>query len=64
MKRAHPTWGAGLIRLQLQQQFPDQPLPQKRAIERWIQKAGLQPTGLSEPQAMLHGSHLLLLLYL
>ena len=49
MKRAHPTWGAGLIRLQLQQQFPDQPLPQKRAIERWIQKAGLQPPRAQRP---------------
>ncbi len=49
MKREHPTWGAGLIRLELQAQFPDQPLPQKRAIERWIQKAGLQPPRTKRP---------------
>jgi len=49
MKREHPTWGAGLIRLELQKQFPEQPLPQKRAIERWIQKAGLQPPRAQRP---------------
>ncbi len=49
MKREHPPWGAGLIRLELQKQFPDQPLPQKRAIERWIQKAGLQPARARRP---------------
>jgi transposase len=49
MKREHSTWGAGLIRLELQKQFPDQPLPQKRAIERWIRKAGLQPPRAQRP---------------
>jgi transposase len=49
MKREHPGWGAGMIRLELQAQFPDQPLPQKRAIERWIQKAGLQPPRTKRP---------------
>jgi hypothetical protein len=49
MQREHPPWGAGLIRLELQKQFPDQPLPQKRAIERWIQKAGRQPPRAQRP---------------
>jgi transposase len=49
MKREHPTWGAGLIRLELQKQFPDQALPQVRAIQRWFQKAGLQPLRAKHP---------------
>jgi transposase len=49
MKREHPAWGAGLLRLELQKQFPDQPLPQVRAIQRWLQKAGLQPPRAQRP---------------
>jgi transposase len=49
MKREHPTWGAGLIRLELQKQFPDLALPKVRAIQRWFQKAGLQPPRTKRP---------------
>lgn len=49
MKREHPAWGAGLIRLELEKQFPDQRLPQVRAIQRWFQKAGLQPPRARRP---------------
>src|SRR5439155_982621 len=43
MKREHPGWGAGLIRLELAKQFPGQYLPQVRAIQRWFRAAHLQP---------------------
>jgi Helix-turn-helix domain len=42
LKRAHPRWGAGLIHLQLQKQFPAQPLPSWRTLQRWWRQAGLQ----------------------
>lgn len=54
MKREHPTWGAGLIRLELQKQFATQPLPQVRAIQRWFQKAGLQPPRAQRPAMVRH----------
>ena len=43
LKRDHPRWGAGLIQLQLREQFPSQPLPSWRTLQRWWQQAGLQP---------------------
>lgn len=49
LKREHPTWGAGLIRLELGKRFPDQYLPQERAIQRWFQAAGLQPPRARRP---------------
>jgi transposase len=49
MKRDHPPWGAGLIRLELAKQFPDQYLPQVRAIQRWFRAAGLQPPRAQRP---------------
>src|SRR5207244_197710 len=42
-KRAHPRWGAGLIRVQLAEQFPSQPLPSLRTLQVWFRAAGLQP---------------------
>lgn len=49
MKQEHPTWGAGLIRLELLARFPDQPLPKERAIQRWFRAAGLQPPRAQGP---------------
>ena len=49
MKREHPTWGAGLIRVQLLEQFPGQCVPQIRAIQRWFQAAELQPRRAKAP---------------
>jgi transposase len=49
LKREHPQWGGGRIRLALAQQFPDRPLPQVRALQRWFQKAGLQPARAKRP---------------
>jgi transposase len=49
MKREHPTWGAGLIRVQLLEQFPGQGVPKIRGIQRWFHAAGLQPRRAKRP---------------
>src|SRR5690242_12542081 len=40
-RREHPTWGAGLIRVQLLQQMPGAPVPSVRALQRAFAAAGL-----------------------
>jgi transposase len=49
LKRAHPRWGAGLIRLQLKEQFPAQPLAAERTLQTWFRQAGLQPVKAVQP---------------
>ena len=49
LKREHPRWGGGLIRLQLAQAFPDQPLPAPRTVQAWWARAGLQPVRAQRP---------------
>jgi transposase len=49
LKRAHPPWGAGRIRVELLAQFPDRPLPKGRAMQRWFRAAGLQPVRAQRP---------------
>ena len=43
LRRAHPSWGAGLIRVILRRQFPHQSLPVVRTLQRWWERAGLAP---------------------
>lgn len=49
LKRAHPTWGAGLIRVELARQFSGDPLPQARTLQSWFRAAGLQPARARQP---------------
>jgi transposase len=42
LRRAHPGWGAGLIRVMLGRQGVT-PLPAVRTLQRWFAKAGLGP---------------------
>ena len=52
LRRAHPTWGAGLIRVMLQRQGIE-PLPAVRTLQRWFAKAGLGPaTPGRQPEAV------------
>jgi transposase len=51
LKRAHPRWGAGLIRLQLAKQFANQPLAAERTLQTWFREAGLQPVKAVQPPA-------------
>jgi transposase len=42
LRRQHPRWGAGLIRVYLARQGVA-PLPATRTIQRWFRRAGLAP---------------------
>lgn len=52
MKREHPRWGAGLIRVELQQQFPPIALPSSRSLQRWFVAAGLKPLHSQRPASV------------
>jgi len=41
LRRKHPTWGAGLVRVVLHRRHPAQPLPAERTLQRWFVRAGL-----------------------
>lgn len=43
MRRQHPAWGAGIIRVVLAEQHPDWALPTGRTIQRAFAQAGLNP---------------------
>lgn len=44
LKQSHPSWGAGLIRLELSEQFPTEELPSERTLQRWFRRAGVGRT--------------------
>jgi transposase len=54
LKRLHPGWGARLIRRCVQERWPDEPLPQARAIHSWFQKAGLVKKRVRRPATPYH----------
>jgi Helix-turn-helix domain len=43
LRRDHPTWGAGLIRVILGHRLLGDPLPSVRALQRWFRRADLAP---------------------
>lgn len=43
LKRHHRGWGAGLIRVLLQQRYPDVPVPHARTLQRWFRMHQLNP---------------------
>ncbi len=43
LRREHPTWGAGLIRVMLRRQLLDVAPPAERTLQRWFLQAGLAP---------------------
>ena len=43
MRREHPGWGAGIIRVQLAERHPDRVIPSERTIQRAFARAGLNP---------------------
>lgn len=49
LKRHHPTWGAVFIGFQLQQKWPDRPLPPERTLQRWFRRAGVNRTPMRRP---------------
>lgn len=42
LKKAHPGWGAGLIRLELREAFEEVDLPVERTLQRWFRRGGVQ----------------------
>lgn len=42
LKRAHPKWGAGLIWIELAEEFDESELPSERTLQRWFKRAGVQ----------------------
>lgn len=52
LKRHHPGWGAGVIRVMLQERYPLKQLPHQRTIERWLraQQLSVPPTVHPQPQ--------------
>ena len=42
LKQAHPKWGAGLIWVELAEDYPDDQLPSQRTLQRWFQRAKVQ----------------------
>jgi transposase len=43
LRRTHPRWGAGLLRVLLQRDDPDRAVPCVRTLQRWLHGAGLGP---------------------
>lgn len=43
LRRQHPTWGAGYLRIQLRHRHPDATLPTERTLQRSLRHAGLGP---------------------
>ena len=43
IKQAHPGWGAGLIWVELAEEFVEADLPSHRTLQRWFRRAGVQP---------------------
>src|ERR1700722_407922 len=43
LRRQHPSWGAGFLRVVLYERYPDQSVPSERTLQRWIHSAGLGP---------------------
>jgi len=43
LRRAHPTWGAGLVRVLLRRHYPAEVIPAQRTLQRWFRRAGLLP---------------------
>lgn len=52
LKRHHRSWGAGLIRVILQQRYPDVPLPHARTFQRWFRAHQLNPTRVQRPSVV------------
>lgn len=42
MKRNHPSWGAGIIWVELAEEFDEVQLPTPRTLQRWFKRGGVQ----------------------
>lgn len=46
LKRRHPSWGGGIIRVKLQQRWSDRAIPTERTLQRWFHQAGVNSSPL------------------
>ena len=53
-KRRHPSWGAGLIRVLLQERWPDQTIPSTRTLQRAFRAAGWSRPRRRSPPVVRH----------
>lgn len=51
LKRLHPAWGAGFIRVALMERYPYLHIPCERQLQVWFRTAGLQPQHTRLPQS-------------
>jgi hypothetical protein len=51
LKRAHPSWGGGLIWVEIADCFDEAALPSVRTLQRWFHRAGLVPPRPDKPPA-------------
>ena len=51
LRREHPTWGAGIIRVQLIQGMSEAIVPSVRALQRWFVRYDLAPAPPGEGRA-------------
>jgi len=42
LKQAHPKWGAGVIWVELLEEFDEADLPSERTLQRWFRRGGVQ----------------------
>lgn len=54
LKRRHPRWGAGLIRIILQERYPSQRLPHQRTLQRWFRQQQLSVPPTKHPPVERH----------
>lgn len=50
LKRRHPTWGGGIIRVQLQQRWPNRSMPTERTLQRWFRATGVGSPAPAAPR--------------
>jgi hypothetical protein len=49
LKRRHPSWGGGMIRVQLQQRWSQLDIPSERTLQRWFRAAGVATSPCHRP---------------
>jgi hypothetical protein len=54
LRRDHPGWGGGRIRLELLDLYPSRLVPATRTLQRWLDQAKLIPPPLVRPAAVDH----------
>jgi transposase len=49
LRKQHPNWGAGRIRVELTQKFPHETLPSERTLQRWFCDNSVAPAPAGRP---------------